>query len=397
MHGKHKEDIMFKIKTLNKISPVGLDLFPREKYEVASEINHPDALLVRSFKMHDIEIPGSVKAIARAGIGVNNIPVEACTQKGIIVFNTPGANANSVKELVLTGLFLSSRHVVQAVSWVKSLGRDEDIEKIIESRKSNFVGPELKGKRLGVIGLGAIGSMVANDAESLGMIVSGWDPFISVDAAWGLSRSIRKALSMDGLFADSDYLSVHIPLNDETRGVIGASKFAIMKRGIRIMNFARGGLVNNKDLLQAIDDGIVESYITDFPDHELLGCDKVITIPHLGASTPEAEDNCAVMAVTQIKDFLETGNLRNSINFPNCEMDFRKGTRIVVANRNVPNMVGQITTILASEGINISDMLNRHYGDYAYNIIDVESAVSRRLTDLLKAVEGVIMVRVIIK
>ena len=389
---------MFKIRTLNKISPVGLDLFPRERYEVASEIGHPDAILVRSFKMHGIEIPGSVKAIARAGIGVNNIPVEACTEKGILVFNTPGANANSVKELVLTGLLISSRRVYHAVSWVRSLANNgDDIEKIMESEKSNFTGPELRGKKLGVIGLGAIGSMVANDAESLGMTVSGWDPFISVDAAWGLSRSIRKALSMDSLLSDSDYLSIHIPLKDDTRGVINASKFGIMKRGVRIMNFARGGLVNNKDLLQAIDAGIVEAYVTDFPDNDLLACDKVIPIPHLGASTPEAEDNCAVMAVEQIKDFLETGNLKNSINFPNCQMDFRKGTRIVVANKNVPNMVGQITTILANEGINISDMLNKHLGDYAYNIIDVESPVSRRLTDLLKTVTGVIMVRVIIK
>ncbi|TFG65140.1 MAG: 3-phosphoglycerate dehydrogenase [Spirochaetales bacterium] len=389
---------MFKIRTLNKISPVGLDLFPRERYEVASEIGHPDAILVRSFKMHGIEIPGSVKAIARAGIGVNNIPVEACTEKGILVFNTPGANANSVKELVLTGLLISSRRVYHAVSWVRSLANNgDDIEKIMESEKSNFTGPELRGKKLGVIGLGAIGSMVANDAESLGMTVSGWDPFISVDAAWGLSRSIRKALSMDSLLSDSDYLSIHIPLKDDTRGVINASKFGIMKRGVRIMNFARGGLVNNRDLLQDIDAGIVEAYVTDFPDNDLLACDKVIPIPHLGASTPEAEDNCAVMAVEQIKDFLETGNLKNSINFPNCQMDFRKGTRIVVANKNVPNMVGQITTILANEGINISDMLNKHLGDYAYNIIDVESPVSRRLTDLLKTVTGVIMVRVIIK
>ena len=389
---------MFKIKTLNKISPVGLDLFPREKYEVASEMNHPDAILVRSYKMQDTDIPGSVKAIARAGIGFNNIPVDACTQRGVIVFNTPGANANSVKELVLTSMLIASRNVVQAVSWVKSLPRDgEDLEKLMESQKSNFVGPELKGKRLGVIGLGAIGSMVANDAESMGMSVAGWDPFISVDAAWGLSRSIRKALSMDNLLADSDYLSFHIPLNDETRGIINSSKFAIMKKGMRIMNFARGGLINNKDLIQAINAGIVETYVTDFPDPDLIACDKVIPIPHLGASTPEAEDNCAIMAVNQVRDFLETGNLKNCVNFPNCEMSFRQGTRIIVANRNVPNMVGQITTLLAGEGINISDMLNRHLREYAYNIIDVEAPISRRLTDLLKAVEGVIMVRVIVK
>ncbi len=387
---------MFKVQTLNKISPRGLDLFPRDAYEVASEIGHPDAVLVRSLKMHDMDLPQTLKAIARAGAGVNNIPVESCSEKGIVVFNTPGANANSVKELVLAALFLSSRNIFQAVSWARSLkGKGDEVPKIVEQGKSNYTGPEIRGKKLGVIGLGAIGVMVANDAESLGMSVSGFDPFISVEAAWGLSRSVKRAISLDSLIADSDYISLHVPLNDKTKGILNGEKFSLMKEGVRILNFARGGLVDNAALKNAVAKGTVASYVTDLPDEGILSVDKVIPIPHLGASTPEAEENCAVMAVNQLIGFLEEGNIVNSVNFPACKMDMVASTRLIIANRNIPNMVGQITAVLAEEKINISDMLNRHKGDYAYNIIDVESSISEDAENRIKAIDGIIMVRVI--
>lgn len=388
---------MYAIQTLNKISPVGLDLLPRNDYEVASEIAHPDAIMLRSYKMHDMEIPATVKGIARAGAGVNNIPVEKCTDRGIVVFNTPGANANAVKELVLTAMLVSSRRIFQGVNWVRSLqGKGDEVPKIVEKEKSNFAGPELMGKKLGVIGLGAIGVMVANDALALGMEVTGYDPFISVDAAWGLSRSVQKATSLDSLIAESDYITFHIPLNDKTRGFINKSKFSLMKKGIRILNFARGGLVNNDDLLEAIKEGIVAAYVTDFPDETIIGEDKVIPIPHLGASTPEAEENCAKMAAKQLKDFLETGNIKNSVNFPECNLEPSDKTRIILANKNVPNMVGQVTTILAEEKINISDLLNKHRGDIAYNIIDVEGDVADSVIERIKSIAGIIMVRKII-
>ncbi|MEW5815916.1 MAG: phosphoglycerate dehydrogenase [Spirochaetota bacterium] len=387
---------MFKIQTLNRISPLGLELLPRDRYETASEILNPDAILVRSYNMHAMKLPASLKAIARAGTGVNNIPVKVCSEKGIVVFNTPGANANSVKELILAGMFLSSRKIYKAMAWVQSLkGKGDEVPEIIEKEKSNFVGPELKGKKLGVIGLGAIGVMVANDAESLGMMVSGFDPFISVEAAWGLSRSVRRAISLDSLIADSDYISLHIPLNDKTKGLINSEKLAIMKKGVRVLNFARGGLVNNADLLKALKSGHVDSYVTDFPEDELLGLDNVIAIPHLGASTPEAEDNCAIMAAKQLRAFLETGNIRNAVNFPDCEMEITRNTRMVIANKNIPSMVGQITTILAEKKINIADMINRHKGDYAFNIIDIDGSIPQALIEKINAIDGVIMVRII--
>lgn len=387
---------MYKIQSLNKISTLGLDLFPRETYEVASEIGHPDAIILRSFNMHDMNLPDTLKAVARAGAGVNNIPVDKCSERGIIVFNTPGANANSVKELVLAGLFLSSRNIHKALYWIKDLaGKGDEVPKIIEKQKSSFVGPEIRGKKLGVIGLGAIGVMVANDAESLGMRVSGFDPFISVEAAWGLSRSVKRAISLDSLIADSDYLSLHLPLNDKTRGFLNGEKFALMKKGIRILNFARGGLVDNTALKEAIDRGVVHSYVTDFPDETLLTLEQVIPIPHLGASTPEAEDNCAVMAVNQLRDFLETGNIKNSVNFPDCELEMGGGTRVLIANRNIPNMVGQITTVLAEQKINIAELLNRHKGEYAYNIIDVESSIPEEAIAKIRAIDGIIMVRTV--
>lgn len=387
---------MFKIMTLNKISPVGLRELPLELYEVSSEILHPDAIIVRSYDLNKMELPESLKAIARAGVGVNNIPVKKCTERGIVVFNTPGANANSVKELVLAGLFLSSRKIVQGINWAKTLvGKGDEVPMIIEKNKSKFAGPEIKGKKLGVIGLGAVGVAVANDALALGMEVTGYDPFISVESAWHLSKEIRRATGFEALISNSDYITLHIPLTDETRGIIDAGKFSLMKKGVRILNFARGGLVKNEDLIKAIKDGIVSCYVTDFPDEELLKIDEVITIPHLGASTPEAEENCAVMAVKQIREFLENGNITNSVNFPSCYMDFTGKTRLLVANRNIPHMVERIASILAENGINIADMLNRSRGEVAYNIIDVDGNITESIIEKIKAQEGILTVRVI--
>lgn len=387
---------MYKIQKLNKISHFGLERFPSEIYEHATDIVNPDAILVRSAEMNNMELPASIKAIARAGAGVNNIPVNKCSEKGIVVFNTPGANANAVKELVLLGLLISSRRVYDGISWVKSIaGKGDEVPKLVEKEKSNFVGPEIKDKKLGVIGLGAIGVMVANDALSLGMHVAGFDPFISIDAAWGLSRDVKKSISLDSLISESDYISLHIPLNDKTKGLLNKEKFALMKKGVRLINFARGGLVNNADLKEAIKQGIIEAYVTDFPDDELVKMDKVIPIPHLGASTPESEDNCAIMAVDQLREYLENGNIINSVNFPECRLYPSRKCRILIANKNVPNIIGQITHILAEQKINIADMLNKSKDDYAFNIIDVDDVVTEIIIEKLKKIEGVVMVRVI--
>jgi D-3-phosphoglycerate dehydrogenase len=387
---------MKKIQTLNKISTIGTDLFPRDEYEIASEILNPDAILVRSANMLTLEIPASVKAIARAGAGVNNIPTPACTERGIVVFNTPGANANGVKELVIAGMLLASRKIIPGIIWAKGLaGKGDEVPKLIEKGKSEFTGPEIKGKRLGVIGLGAIGVMVANDAVELGMYVTGYDPFISVEAAWGLSRDVKRARGLESLLAESDYISLHVPLNDQTKGMLNKERFAIVKKGARLLNFARGGLVNNADLRVAITEGKISAYVTDFPDEEILSIPQVIGLPHLGASTPESEDNCAIMAVNQLRDFLENGNIKNSVNHPDCDMGSvpATGARIIIANKNVPNMVGQVTSILATEKINISDMINRHKGEVAYNIIDIDGQVLDSTIEKLKGIQGVIMVR----
>jgi D-3-phosphoglycerate dehydrogenase len=322
--------------------------------------------------------------------------VDKCSEQGIIVFNTPGANANSVKELVLTGLFLSSRNILDGIAWAKTLiGKGDDVPKLIEKGKSQFVGPEIRGKKLGVIGLGAIGVMVANDAASLGMDVTGYDPFISVDSAWGLSRDIKKARGFDKLLSESDYISLHVPLDDETNDMINHSRFALMKKGVRLLNFARGGLVNTDDLKEALAKGIVQKYITDFPNEELLETEGVVCIPHLGASSAEAEENCAIMAATQLRAYLEKGNIRNSVNFPDCDMDMRGDRRLVIANRNIPAMVGQITAVLADDRINIVDMLNRSRGDLAYNIIDIDGEISDTSVDKIRGIDGVLMARVI--
>lgn len=390
---------MYKIQTLNKISAEGLANFPRDYYEIASEILNPDAILLRSADMHSMELPASVKAIARAGAGVNNIPVSAMSEKGIVVFNTPGANANAVKELVIAALLFSSRPVHKAADWAKTLaGKGDEIPELAEKGKSQFVGPEIKGKTLGVIGLGAIGAMVANTAIGLGMDVIGYDPYISVDAAWSLSRAVHKAESLESLLSKSDYVSLHIPQTNDTKGFINADRINMMKKGVRLLNFARGGLVVNKDVLAAIDSGKIAQFITDFTDEELLNNDKIICLPHLGASTPEAEDNCAFMAVDQLKNFLERGNIINSVNFPKTYLDAQipaGGTRLCIANKNVPNMVGQISTILADAKLNIEGMVNQNRADLAYNLIDVSCPVSADVVEKLKSIDGVINVRCI--
>ncbi len=387
---------MFKIQTLNKISSKGLDLLPHENYEYASEFRNPDGIIVRSQKMHDMELPESLKAIGRAGAGVNNIPLEKCSERGIVVFNAPGANANSVKEIVIAALLLTSRRIIQGINWANSLaGKGDEVPALIEKGKKDYAGPEIKGKKLGVIGLGAIGVMVANDTQALGMEVSGFDPFLSVESAWGLSRSIKKAISLDNLISDADYITLHVPLNDNTENLINKEKFKLMKKGVKILNFARGGLVNNEDLKEAIEQGIVSAYVTDFPDDNLIKTEHVIPIPHLGASTPESEENCAVMAVNQLRDFLEFGNIKNSVNFPECVLPLSGKNRILIANRNVPNMIGQITPVLAKNNINIADMLNKSRGDYAYNIIDIDSDLNGNVIGDIKAIDGVVMVRAI--
>jgi D-3-phosphoglycerate dehydrogenase len=385
---------MFRIRTANKISPLGLELFPRDRYEVATDLPHPDAILVRSADLHQMEIPETVKAIARAGAGVNNIPLELCSERGIVVFNTPGGNANAVKELALAALLLSSRKIVDGIVWTKTLiDKKDEVPELVEKGKSQFEGPELKGKTLGVIGLGAIGVMVANDATALGMHVIGYDPYISVDAAWSLSRSVQKAETLEGLLRQADYITIHVPLTEETKGLINAERIKIMKKGARIINLARGGLVNEADVLAALKDGRLSCYVTDFPNAELLANERVICIPHLGASTPEAEDNCAIMAVQQLMDFLESGNIKNSVNFPHCRLEQRSPYRIVVSNRNVPNMVGQITSILAGANINITDLINHHKDKYAYNIIDTEQEIPQEILERISKVDGIIRVR----
>jgi len=385
---------MYKIKTLNKISEVGLQHFDRNKYEISEDCPNPDGIIVRSAKMHDMELPASLKAIARAGAGVNNIPVDLCSEKGIVVFNNPGANANAVKELVIAGLLLSSRKVVDAISWAKSLkGKGEEVPKLVEKGKSAFAGPEIKGKKIGVIGLGAIGVLVANAAKSLGMEVYGYDPYISVDAAWGLSRAVHKADSLEEILADSDYITIHVPLLEDTKNMMNKERFALMKKGARLLNFSRAELVNTADLLEAIKEGIIACYVTDFPTDELLDVENVIAIPHLGASTPESEDNCAVMAVQQMMDYLENGNIKNSVNFPDCEMTRTTDYRTVVAHKNIPGMVGKITTTIANDGVNIMDMMNKSKKECAYTIIDSDKPVSDEVVEKLTHSDGILTVR----
>jgi len=385
---------MFRIRTMNKISPLGIELFPRDQYEIASEIPNPDAILVRSADLHSIEIPDSVLAIARAGAGVNNIPIPQCSDRGIVVFNTPGGNANAVKELAIAAMLIASRNIVGGINWASSIADKADqVPDLVEKEKSKFEGPELMGKTLGVVGLGAIGVMVANDAIAMGMEVVGYDPYISVEAAWNLSRDVTRADTLEGILSKADYISLHVPLSDSTKGLLNAEKFRFMKKGARIINLSRGALVNEADIIEALNTEKLAAYVTDFPSAELLACKKAICIPHLGASTPEAEDNCAIMAVKQLMDYLESGGIRNSVNLPRCRLDMRAPYRLLVSNRNIPNMVGQITTILAAANINITDLINHHRDEFAYNIIDTEQKIPEATLEQLKQVNGIIRVR----
>lgn len=385
---------MYQIKTLNQISSKGLIKFD-EKYKVNEADASPDAVLLRSANIHDVEFSESLLSIARAGAGVNNIPVSRCSEEGIVVFNTPGANANAVKELAITALLLSSRKVYDGILWANSL-TGNDVDKQVEKGKAQFVGPEIEGKTLGVIGLGAIGVMVANAAVNLGMEVLGYDPYISVDAAWGLSRAVQRANDLSTIFEKSDYITLHVPLTKETNEYINAAAFAQMKEGVRIINLSRGELVSNTDIKEALNNKKVGKYVTDFPTDDLINQEGVIAIPHLGASTPESEDNCAVMAVKQTMDFLENGNIKNSVNFPNCEMGISSSAhRITVAHKNIPNMLGQISTALAEDQINIKDMINKSKGDYAYTMIDVDSDMTGYNTDKIKNIQGVLKVRLL--
>ena len=381
------------ILTLNKIAACGTDRLGAN-YTVGDAVENPEGILVRSASMHDMEMPASLLAIARAGAGTNNIPCDKCAEEGIVVFNTPGANANAVKELVLAGLFLSSRKVVQAIDWAKTLkGEGDAVGKLVEKGKSAFAGPELLGKTLGVIGLGAIGRLVANAAEALGMKVMGYDPFLSVDAAWGLSSSVIHANTMEEVFANSDYITVHVPLTPDTKGSINAASFAQMKDGVRVLNFSRDALVNSADMLAALESGKVACYVVDFPTEEMLCVENVIAIPHLGASTPESEDNCAMMAADEIKNYLENGNIIHSVNYPTLVAPRTGDTRVCVLHKNIPSIIATISAAVSEQGLNIEGMNNASKKEYAYTIMDVTGDVSDDSLQKIAAVEGVIRVR----
>lgn len=385
----------YRIQCLNKISPIGTDKF-NEAYEYGTEITNPDGILVRSASMHDMEFGENLLAIARAGAGVNNIPLDKCSENGIVVFNTPGANANAVKELVIAALFMTSRKIIPAIDWAKTLkGNGAEVGKMVEKGKGAFAGPEIAGKTLGVIGLGAIGRMVANAARALGMEVYGYDPFISVDAAWGLSRSIKHAHSLDEIYAVSDYITVHVPLNAETKHMIDKNAFAKMKDGVRLLNFSRGELVDSAAVLEALASGKAAAYATDFPSDDIIGVEGVLAIPHLGASTPESEDNCAVMAVQQMREFLENGNIVNSVNMPELSMARDGNQRLCIVHRNIPNAISAFASACGDAGINIENMLSKSKGDYAYTILDVSNPVTDAHIEALKQLSPIIRVRLI--
>ncbi len=387
---------MMKICTLNKIAACGTDRLDPAVYTITDDMAGASGVMVRSAAMHDMEFPAELEAIARAGAGVNNIPLDRCSEAGIVVFNTPGANANAVKELVLAGLLLSSRKITAGIEWAKTLkGQGAEVGKLVEKGKSQFVGPEIKGKKLGVIGLGAIGVLVANAAHALGMDVYGVDPYLSVDAAWNLSRSVHHAASMDEIFANCDYITVHVPLNDETRGMFNKAAFATMKKGVRILNFSRDGLVNSADMLEALASGQVATYVVDFPTDEMLGVENVVAIPHLGASTPESEDNCAMMAADELKDYLENGNICHSVNYPDVSAPRTTAHRICILHRNVPQMLTRLSGFVSEQGCNIETMVNKSRKEYAYTLIDVDDAPSADVVDKIRTLENVIRVRVL--
>jgi D-3-phosphoglycerate dehydrogenase len=387
----------YRILTLNNISVRGLERLPRERYEVASEIGHPHGVLVRSADMHKLQLPASVLAVARAGAGTNNIPVAALSKRGIPVFNAPGANANAVKELVLAGLFLAARNICQAWAFARRLsGDDHALDEAVEKGKKDYAGFELPGRTLGVVGLGAVGVEVANSALALGMQVLGYDPQITVQRAWQLSSAVQQALSLDDLFARADIVSVHVPLLAETQGLVNAARLRLLKPGGVVLNFARAPIVNEADIVEALDSAHLHAYVCDFPSNALKDHPRAITLPHLGASTLEAEENCAVMAADTLRDFLENGNIRHSVNFPEAVLPRIPGTtRIAIANSNVPNMVGQISTGLAAVGLNIADLLNKSRGEYAYTLIDSDGTVDAAVIERIRAIEGVLSARVV--
>lgn len=386
---------MYNILTLNKIAACGTDLFDKNKYEVGDSASNPDAIMVRSAKMHDMAFESNLIAIGRAGAGVNNIPVERCAEEGIIVFNTPGANANAVKELVLTALLISSRRIPDALIWSQDLkGNGADVAGIVEKGKSQFAGPEISGKTLGIIGLGAIGVLVANAAISLGMKVVGFDPFLSVNTALRLSSKVKTVSDVKEIYAASDYITIHVPYNAETKGTVNADTIALMKDGVRVINLARGELVDSTAMIAALESGKVAAYVTDFPSEEILGVKNAIALPHLGASTPEAEDNCAVMAAEELIDYIENGNIRNSVNYPNASMS-ASGTKVCVLHRNVPSVISEVTSVLGSEKINIENMVNASKKEYAYTMIDANGTITDAIKAELEAVDNVIRVRVI--
>ena len=387
---------MFRIKTLNQISPTGLSVLDASRFTVSDGVENEDGVLVRSADMQEYVFPPALRAIARAGAGTNNIPVDRCSESGIVVFNTPGANANAVKELAVCALMLASRDVVGGVEWVKAQARaGEDVAKVVEKGKSQFVGPEISGKNLGVIGLGAIGVQVANIATKLGMTVYGYDPFLSVDAALSLSRLVHHVTDLTAIYKNCDYITIHVPQTADTKGMLNAAAFDQMKTGVRVINLARGGLVAGEDMIAALESGKVARYVTDFPDNALTLVKNVVPIPHLGASSPESEENCALMAAQQLRDYLETGNIRNSVNLPTLEQDWSGETRLCIIHRNVPNMLASITAALSRENVNVENMTNKSKGNYAYTSVDVSARVGDAVADEIRAISGVLRVRVL--
>ena len=387
---------MYRIKTLNKISPAGLSVLDQTRFTISGDVENEDGILVRSADMHDYQFPDALRAVARAGAGTNNIPIDRCSEAGIVVFNTPGANANAVKELAVCALLLSSRKITEGADWVRAqAGGGADVEKVVEKGKSQFVGPEISGKMLGVIGLGAIGVQVANIATKLGMTVFGYDPFLSVDGALALSRLVHRAMDLETIYKNCDYITLHVPQTAETRGMLNEDAFHMMKGGVRILNLARGGLVNDDDMLSALDSGKVACYVTDFPNNKILQGKNVVAIPHLGASTPESEENCAVMAAQQLRDYLENGNITNSVNLPTLVQPWSGECRLCIIHRNVPGAIASITGVLSKDGVNVENMTNKSKKDYAYTVVDVGSRVSDAVASEIRTLDGVLRVRLL--
>ena len=386
---------MFKINCLNPISSIGLKNFTND-YDVVDDVNVADGILVRSASMHEMELPEKLLCVARAGAGVNNIPLDKCAEKGIVVFNTPGANANGVKELVLAGMLIAARDVVGGIDWVKNNKDNADIAKVAEKEKKNFAGTEIMGKKLGVIGLGAIGVKVANAAQALGMEVYGYDPYLSVNAAWNLSRSVKHVINVEDIYSECDYITIHVPALDSTKGMINKDAIKLMKKGVNILNFARDVLVNEDDLLKGLEEGKIAHYVSDFPNPKVSGKPGCIVIPHLGASTEESEDNCAVMAVKELMDYLENGNIANSVNYPACDMGVcQTAGRVLVFHKNIANMITKFTAIFGEKGININNMLNKSRGDYAVTMLDIEDPATDEIVNALSAIDDVFRVRVV--